>query len=149
MARDWDRKYWRTVTDAKWFYGRAGIENGARFSDLRNAASSLRIVGTLGRTSAVRRDLGEAASRRSTVQTNHLQGDGKMAFKSHAKSAVKAISWRIVGAIDTFVLAFFVTGHMGMASAVVGFEVITKSFLYYGHERVWEIEKIKKVFAAA
>jgi uncharacterized membrane protein len=72
-----------------------------------------------------------------------------MAFKSHVKSVAKAISWRVIGAIDTFALAFFVTGHMGMASAVVGIEVFTKSFLYYGHERVWEIEKIKKVFAAA
>ena len=36
---------------------------------LRHAASSPRIVGTLGRTSAVRGDLGEAASRRTTVQT--------------------------------------------------------------------------------
>jgi uncharacterized membrane protein len=69
-----------------------------------------------------------------------------MAIKSHAKSFAKAVSWRVVGAVDTFVLAFFVTGHMGMASAVVGFEVITKTFLYYGHERVWEFSKVKAVF---
>jgi uncharacterized membrane protein len=70
-----------------------------------------------------------------------------MAFKSHVKSVAKAVSWRIVGAVDTFVLAFVVTGHMGMASAVVGFEVITKTFLYYGHERVWEAAMIRKIFA--
>ena len=71
-----------------------------------------------------------------------------MAFKSHVKSFAKAISWRIVGAIDTFVLAFFVTGHMGMASAVVGFEVVTKTFLYYGHERIWEVAAVKAIFSA-
>ncbi len=71
-----------------------------------------------------------------------------MAFKSHVKSIAKAMSWRVVGAIDTFVLAFFVTGHMGMASAVVGFEVITKTCLYYGHERVWEHSMIARVFSA-
>lgn len=72
-----------------------------------------------------------------------------MAFKSHVKSVAKAVSWKIVGAVDTFVLAYFVTGHFGMAGAVVGFEVITKTFLYYGHERVWEMAMIKKVFATA
>ena len=56
----------------------------------------------------------------------------------HLKSFSKAVSWRCVGAVDTFVLGFLVTGSWHAASAVVGFEVITKTFLYYGHDRVWE-----------
>jgi uncharacterized membrane protein len=59
-------------------------------------------------------------------------------FASHLKSVAKALSWRIVGAADTFVLSFLVTGKAGAAVGIVGFEVITKSVLYYGHERAWE-----------
>jgi len=70
-----------------------------------------------------------------------------MSATSHLKSVAKAVSWRLVGAVDTFVLSFLVTGHLGMASAVVGFEVMTKTALYYGHERVWELGVVASFFA--
>jgi hypothetical protein len=40
---------------------------------------------------------------------------------------------------DTFVLSFLVTGKVTAAVGIVGFELFTKSVLYYGHERAWEI----------
>lgn len=58
-------------------------------------------------------------------------------LKGHLKSVAKAISWRVVGALDTFVVSFLVTGKLTLAGAVVGFEVLTKTALYYGHERAW------------
>jgi uncharacterized membrane protein len=58
---------------------------------------------------------------------------------SHFKSVAKAITWRVLGAADTFVLSFFVTGKATAAVGIVGFELLTKSVLYYGHERAWEI----------
>lgn len=60
-----------------------------------------------------------------------------MTARSHLKSVGKAISWRIVGAIDTFLLSFLMTGKLTTAAGLVGFEVITKTALYYGHERAW------------
>lgn len=60
----------------------------------------------------------------------------------HLKSIAKALSWRVVGAIDTFVLGYLITGSWHTASAVVGFEVFTKSFLYYAHDRAWEWVKL-------
>ncbi len=57
----------------------------------------------------------------------------------HFKSVAKAITWRVLGAADTFVLSFFVTGKATAAVGIVGFELLTKSVLYYGHERAWEI----------
>ena len=57
---------------------------------------------------------------------------------SRLKSMVKAVSWRAFGAADTFALAFCVTGHAGAASTIMGAEVLTKSLLYYAHERAWE-----------
>jgi len=58
---------------------------------------------------------------------------------SHIKSVAKAITWRVLGAADTFVLSFLVTGKATAAVGIVGFELLTKSMLYYGHERAWEI----------
>jgi uncharacterized membrane protein len=58
---------------------------------------------------------------------------------SHIKSVAKAITWRVLGAADTFVLSFLVTGKATAAIGIVGFELFTKSMLYYGHERAWEI----------
>lgn len=49
----------------------------------------------------------------------------------------KALSWRIVGTIDTFLLAWLFTGSLEIGALVGGTEVITKTFLYYVHERVW------------
>jgi uncharacterized membrane protein len=61
---------------------------------------------------------------------------------SHIKSVAKAITWRVLGAADTFVLSFLVTGKATAAVGIVGFELFTKSVLYYGHERAWEISRL-------
>jgi uncharacterized membrane protein len=53
------------------------------------------------------------------------------------KSVMKAISWRIVGTIDTMVISYIITGKLTMAISIGGVEVFTKVMLYYLHERVW------------
>ena len=58
---------------------------------------------------------------------------------SHFRSVGKAITWRVLATSDTFVLSFFLTGKASVACGIVSFELLTKSVLYYGHERVWEI----------
>jgi len=57
------------------------------------------------------------------------------------RSIAKAISWRIVGTIDTIVISFFITGEITMALSIGMVEVITKMILYFFHERVWNIIK--------
>jgi uncharacterized membrane protein len=59
--------------------------------------------------------------------------------EAHTRSLVKAISWRIAGSIDTFVISFIITGHIALASSIAGTELITKVLLYYFHERIWAI----------
>lgn len=54
-----------------------------------------------------------------------------------ARSAVKAITWRIVGTVDTFVISLVITKKPVMAASIAGVEVVTKVFLYYLHERRW------------
>ncbi len=56
---------------------------------------------------------------------------------SSAKSLMKTISWRIVGTIDTMLIAYILTGEVSMALSIGSVEVFTKMVLYYLHERVW------------
>jgi uncharacterized membrane protein len=53
------------------------------------------------------------------------------------RSITKAISWRVTGSIDTFIISYIITGKPGNAFAISGIEVFTKIFLYYFHERLW------------
>jgi adenylylsulfate kinase len=71
---------------------------------------------------------------------------------SHIKSIIKGVTWRIVGTIDTIVIAFIVTGNSIKALSIGGIEVITKIILYYVHERLWLkapsniFQKLKSLF---
>jgi uncharacterized membrane protein len=56
---------------------------------------------------------------------------------STMKSIVKTISWRLLGTIDTMLIAFFITGRVELAVSIGSIEVVTKMVLYYFHERIW------------
>lgn len=61
-------------------------------------------------------------------------------FRAHerpTRSIVKAVSWRVLGSIDTFMLGWLFTGKAGVAGAIASTEIITKMVLYYLHERAW------------
>jgi uncharacterized membrane protein len=57
--------------------------------------------------------------------------------ESHVRSAVKAISWRILGTLDTIVISWLITGKIALALSIGGIELITKMVLYFFHERIW------------
>jgi uncharacterized membrane protein len=57
------------------------------------------------------------------------------------RSAAKAISWRIIGTADTFLIAWFITKEPIAAGAIASLEVLTKTVLYYFHERGWNLVK--------
>ena len=48
-----------------------------------------------------------------------------------------AVSWRLLGSLDTFMLSFLVTGRLRYAVSIAGGEALTKIALYYVHERAW------------
>lgn len=56
---------------------------------------------------------------------------------SYKRHIAKTISWRIVGTIDTFMLSWILTGSLQVSAAIGGAEVITKTILYFFHERAW------------
>tara|TARA_R110000824_G_scaffold18563_3_gene73332 strand:- start:3822 stop:4028 length:207 start_codon:yes stop_codon:yes gene_type:complete len=53
------------------------------------------------------------------------------------RSVVKAISWRIIGTLDTMFLGWIITGSPLIGLKIGALELITKFVLYYLHERVW------------
>jgi len=49
----------------------------------------------------------------------------------------KTATWRIIGTIDTMIVAWVVSGDPLLGLSIGGVEVFTKMILYYFHERIW------------
>ena len=60
-------------------------------------------------------------------------------IESHPRSFVKAVSWRVLGSLDTFIWSLIMTGSFGIAASIAGFEVMSKIILFYFHERLWDL----------
>lgn len=59
---------------------------------------------------------------------------------------LKTITWRIIGTIDTMIVAWVISGDPLLGLSIGGVEVFSKMLLYYIHERLWYKSKfgIKK-----
>jgi uncharacterized membrane protein len=57
--------------------------------------------------------------------------------ETHARSVLKAISWRTLGTLDTFAISWLLTGRVEIAGSIAGLEIATKILWYYLHERIW------------
>ena len=53
------------------------------------------------------------------------------------RSVLKALSWRVVGTVDTLVVSYYVTGEFTLAASIASVDFLTKLVLYFFHERVW------------
>ncbi len=60
-----------------------------------------------------------------------------MKGNSHLRHVLKAITWRILGTLDTILLSWLITGNAMTGLKIGVSEVLTKMLLYYLHERVW------------
>jgi uncharacterized membrane protein len=56
---------------------------------------------------------------------------------SNIRSLAKAVSWRVTGTVDTFIISWFITGQPLLATGIALTEIITKVFLFWVHERAW------------
>lgn len=59
--------------------------------------------------------------------------------ESHLRSMLKAFSWRIVATTTTTTIAYSMTGQIGTALSIGGIEFFIKFFIYYAHERAWQL----------
>lgn len=57
--------------------------------------------------------------------------------ESKKRHLLKTITWRIIGTIDTMVLAWVISGNPLTGFSIGVAEILTKMILYYLHERTW------------
>ncbi|MFT6370215.1 MAG: putative membrane protein [Maribacter sp.] len=53
------------------------------------------------------------------------------------RSIAKAISWRVIGTLDTLLISYLLTGKAALAASIASIDFVTKMFLYFFHERIW------------
>jgi len=61
------------------------------------------------------------------------------------RSVAKAVSWRMLGTLDTVLVSFLITGRLKVAVSIGFIELFTKVCLYYLHERVWNRIRLGQV----
>jgi uncharacterized membrane protein len=90
---------------------------------------------------AVMSGIGERTERpRDSLMTVRWEARAVVLFRgaeTHARSVLKAVSWRTLGTLDTFAISWFFTGRVEIAGSIAGLEIATKIAWYYLHERVW------------
>lgn len=80
----------------------------------------------------------DSSDRQATLEADSVHSAQRQQLRdSHLRSLFKAVSWRIIGTLDTIVISYLWTGHGKQALAIGGSEVLTKVGLYYLHERIW------------
>jgi uncharacterized membrane protein len=53
------------------------------------------------------------------------------------RSVTKALSWRLIGTLDTLAVSYVVTGEIALATSIASVDFLTKLILYFFHERIW------------
>jgi uncharacterized membrane protein len=56
---------------------------------------------------------------------------------SRKRHIAKAVTWRIIGTLDTILLGWLMTGKLELGLSIGFAELMTKMVLYYLHERAW------------
>lgn len=76
-----------------------------------------------------------------------LKGKEKSTYKEDSvgekpiRSVAKALSWRVIGTLDTLIVSYFLTGEMAVAASIASVDFLTKMVLYFFHERMWNVIK--------
>lgn len=57
--------------------------------------------------------------------------------ESNLRSIVKSITYRLLGSLTTFIIAFLITGESFISSSIAIIDLLSKLCLYWFHERMW------------
>ena len=60
-----------------------------------------------------------------------------MSVDTQKRTLAKTMTWRITASLTTFIIAWILTGDLLIGVSIGSIEAITKFFLYYFHERIW------------
>jgi uncharacterized membrane protein len=63
------------------------------------------------------------------------------------KAVCKALTWRIVGTAEVFVISWFTTGTLELAGHIAGFAAVTSTVLYVIHKKLWASPKCHSIAA--
>ncbi|HLV38823.1 DUF2061 domain-containing protein [Xanthomarina sp.] len=66
----------------------------------------------------------------------NLSKNGEI-LESKKRHLAKTVTWRLIGTLDTMLIAWFISGNPITGLKIGLAEVLTKMLLYYLHERVW------------
>ncbi|MGW9685395.1 DUF2061 domain-containing protein [Flagellimonas sp. 2504JD1-5] len=53
------------------------------------------------------------------------------------RSIAKAVSWRVIGTLDTLIISYFFVEEVVLAASIASIDFVTKMILYFFHERIW------------
>jgi uncharacterized membrane protein len=53
------------------------------------------------------------------------------------RSIAKALTWRALASLATFIISYMLTGDIVAATGIAGVQVFVNLLLYYVHERIW------------
>lgn len=56
---------------------------------------------------------------------------------ANKRHLMKTVTWRLLGTLDTVVLAWLISGNPMIGLKIGMVEVVTKMILYYLHETIW------------
>jgi len=71
--------------------------------------------------------------------SNKLEVEKLIYRESHLRSLLKGVSWRVIASLTTISIAYVITGKIDIALEIGAIEVVAKVFLYYAHERIWQL----------
>ena len=71
------------------------------------------------------------------MDEKHLWFSNRSNMISFKRHLLKTVTWRIIGTFDTILIAGIISGDWSIGFSIGGLELITKTILYFLHERVW------------
>ena len=63
------------------------------------------------------------------AQSKGFEGD--KTSEKPLRSVLKALSWRVVGTIDTLIVSYLLTGEIALAASIASVDFLTKLVLYF------------------
>ena len=60
-----------------------------------------------------------------------------MSIDLKKRTIIKTLTWRVTASLTTFIIAWVLTGDLLIGVSIGSIEAITKIFLYYFQERIW------------
>ena len=64
-------------------------------------------------------------------------------FHVHKYTLKKTVSWYIIHLVMVSAIAFFITHKLSIAATIASAELLTETFIFYIHEKVWNKIKAK------